>query len=265
MKLPVTLLLAINLFIHSAVAQQAPAFQVRHYTTENGLPANGIKGMEWDEKTGFLWIATEAGVVRFNGIDFKTFTNKNTPTIGSERFRLLVANNKGIYTADEYENIFRVHQNELALHWKTPMAAKADVYPAYFALSASDTFFNYKVTHPQVKPVFQNFYTPTTIPLTDTSVLFIEEGKPFAITLSDNEPSPLVDEKVFITNVFKIKEQVFLLARDKKIFRLDLASHRLVPAEFDRTFAQEFRNGEFYFFWNGIERNSIVIQNKKAW
>jgi hypothetical protein len=64
--------------------------------------------------------ATEAGIVRFNGIDFKTYTNKNTPFIGSERFRLMVRNNKGIiYAADEYENIFKVRQNELVLYRKT--------------------------------------------------------------------------------------------------------------------------------------------------
>src|SRR3954462_12315521 len=105
MKLPVTFLLIVNLFIHAAVAQ-IPAFQTRNYTTENGLPSNGIKGMEWDEQTGFLWVATEAGIVRFNGIDFKTYTNKNTPFIASERFRLMKRNNKGIiYAADVYDNI----------------------------------------------------------------------------------------------------------------------------------------------------------------
>ena len=120
MKLPVTLLTILQVFLHIAVAQVPVTFQVRHYTTENGLPSNGIKGLEWDEQTGFLWAATEAGIVRFNGIDFKTYTNKNTPFIGSERFRLMMRNNAGsIYASDEYENIFKVRKNELVLRHKT--------------------------------------------------------------------------------------------------------------------------------------------------
>ena len=42
-----------------------------YYT--NGLPSNGIKGLQGDDSVGCLWIATEAGVVRYNGISFKTF------------------------------------------------------------------------------------------------------------------------------------------------------------------------------------------------
>lgn len=48
-------------------------YQVKHFTTENSLPSNGIKGLQWDDSSGFLWIATEAGVVRYNGMSFKTF------------------------------------------------------------------------------------------------------------------------------------------------------------------------------------------------
>src|ERR1044072_9641263 len=113
MKLPAVFLIISIVFNHFAIAQIAATFQIRQYTTENGLPSNGTKGIEWDEETGFLWIATEAGIVRFNGIDFKTYTNKNTPFIGSERFRLMIRNNQGIiYAADEYENIYKVRQNE---------------------------------------------------------------------------------------------------------------------------------------------------------
>ncbi len=120
MKLPAAFLVISIVFNHIINAQIPATFQTRHYTTENGLPSNGIKGLEWDEETGFLWVATEAGIVRFNGIDFKTYTNKNTPFIGSERFRLIVRNNKGIiYAADEYGNILKVRQNELVLYDKT--------------------------------------------------------------------------------------------------------------------------------------------------
>src|SRR4026209_2673997 len=85
-----------------AFSQQPGKFHISYYTTENGLPSNGIKGLQWDEQSGFLWIATEAGVSRFNGLDFKNFTNENTPFIEAERMLYIVKNNKGkIYASDQ--------------------------------------------------------------------------------------------------------------------------------------------------------------------
>lgn len=47
-------------------------YQLAHYTTGNGLPQNSVNGMVMDEN-GFLWLATEAGLVRFDGQRFQTF------------------------------------------------------------------------------------------------------------------------------------------------------------------------------------------------
>ena len=51
---------------------QNPAV-IHHYTSENGLPANGIQSIELDKKSGFLWVGTQAGLVRFDGHSFKSF------------------------------------------------------------------------------------------------------------------------------------------------------------------------------------------------
>ena len=74
---------------------QQKNFHASYYTTENGLPSNGIKGLQWDEQSGFLWIATEAGISRFNGLAFTNFTIENTPFIEAERMLFIVKNNKG--------------------------------------------------------------------------------------------------------------------------------------------------------------------------
>jgi signal transduction histidine kinase len=266
MKGHITLLVTCIAFSCTTIAQIPATFQTRQYTTENGLPSNGTKGIEWDEETGFLWVATEAGIVRFNGIDFKSYTNKNTPFIGSERFRLITRNNKGnIYAADEYENIYKVRQNELVLYHKTNKENKLNTYRAYYGIPVSDTFFYYKVNHPPVKPFFPNSEIPKTLPLTDTSVLFIDKGRPVVITLTNDEPAPLVSENVFIKQAFKIKDQVFFVSKDGEVYRVDIIAHHLVPVKFDEPFENEINKGEFYFFPNGGEKNVIAIKNNKAW
>ncbi len=59
-------------------------YSIQHYSNENGLPANGIKGIELDKKTGFLWVATHAGLVRFDGTQFKSFSSEKNKIAASQ-------------------------------------------------------------------------------------------------------------------------------------------------------------------------------------
>lgn len=46
-----------------------------HYETESGLPSNELYNVHQDTK-GFLWIGSDAGLLRYDGYAFKLFTNK---------------------------------------------------------------------------------------------------------------------------------------------------------------------------------------------
>ncbi|MBO9616287.1 MAG: hypothetical protein J7619_26570 [Dyadobacter sp.] len=45
---------------------------VRHYTSDNGLPQNSVRAIMQDHD-GFVWLATDMGLVRFDGQSFVTF------------------------------------------------------------------------------------------------------------------------------------------------------------------------------------------------
>ncbi len=47
----------------------------KHFSIENGLPSNRIYKIV-QEKQGFIWIATDKGISKFNGKTFKNFTTK---------------------------------------------------------------------------------------------------------------------------------------------------------------------------------------------
>ncbi|AUC77035.1 histidine kinase [Olleya sp. Bg11-27] len=51
------------------------AQQFTNYTTKDGLPSNHVYKLAQDQK-GFLWIATDKGLVKYNGNTIKTFTTK---------------------------------------------------------------------------------------------------------------------------------------------------------------------------------------------
>jgi signal transduction histidine kinase len=53
------------------------------WTTESGLPQNSVHAV-FQSHDGYIWIATEGGIVRFDGVDFKVLNRDNTPAIASD-------------------------------------------------------------------------------------------------------------------------------------------------------------------------------------
>lgn len=60
------------------------------WTTENGLPQNSIRAIA-QTAHGFLWLATMAGLVRFDGAQFRVFNLANSPAPGDEHITALAA------------------------------------------------------------------------------------------------------------------------------------------------------------------------------
>ena len=61
---------------------QRPISQYLHdiWTIDQGLPQNGILAIA-QGRDGYLWLGTEAGLVRFDGVTFTTFTTANTSAL----------------------------------------------------------------------------------------------------------------------------------------------------------------------------------------
>ncbi|WP_353069630.1 two-component regulator propeller domain-containing protein [Tunturibacter empetritectus] len=67
----------------SAHSQSLNNFGYQSWSTENGLPQNSAHQI-FQSTDGYIWIATEGGVARFNGIDFKVFNHETTTEITSD-------------------------------------------------------------------------------------------------------------------------------------------------------------------------------------
>jgi len=59
-------------------------YNLTRYTDENGLPQNSVKSIAADQ-AGFIWLATENGLVRFDGQHFNVFSKFNL-SINDDRF-----------------------------------------------------------------------------------------------------------------------------------------------------------------------------------
>jgi signal transduction histidine kinase len=251
----------------SAAAQTAANFHMQQYTTDNSLPSNGIKGLQLDEETGFLWMATEAGIVRFNGVDFKPYTKENMSSIASERMLFIARNNAGkIYTADQPGNIFYINKSKPEL-WK-PTAVKSSYNKYlrhYYLLAVSDTFFN-KFINTSPTTSFSNGGDKI-IPLSDTACFILSHGNLFYNTISFINVRPLPFERGSITNFFKIGNNYFITNNKKECLKLNSTNFTTTPVFFTTAGLDVLKpkNNNNLLYWQNGMNNPVFIDNEKAW
>lgn len=65
-RLLVTLCLLLSLSAYADRTAAPAPLRFKHYTTDNGLPSNTVRGLAQDS-LGFMWFATDGGLVRFDG------------------------------------------------------------------------------------------------------------------------------------------------------------------------------------------------------
>lgn len=261
------LLHCLILISFAATAQTAAESHVQQYTTDNGLPSNGIKGLQWDEKTGFLWMATEAGIARFNGVDFKSYTKENMPSIASERMLFIVRNNTGkIYLSDQPGNIFFIDKNKPSL-WRHATASNS-INPYvrnYFLLGVSDIFFKKDagtISAPSYAVGFNRI-----ICLSDTACLIQNNNSLLLYTISANEPVTLPLEKGSISNVFKIGDNFFITSGKKAVSLLNTKDMSLSPVEMTDEAGNVFNPQAINnsLFWQTGMVNPVLVEGENAW
>jgi sensor histidine kinase YesM len=68
-----SIFICLALSCHLVAAQRFPSV---HFTIKDGLPSNAVYCIFKDSR-GIVWIGTDAGLVKYDGLQFKTFTKKN--------------------------------------------------------------------------------------------------------------------------------------------------------------------------------------------
>ena len=64
------------------------------WTSESGLPQNSVHAVA-QTADGFLWFATEEGLARFDGVQFRIFNRHNTPALASDYIQSLAVGSDG--------------------------------------------------------------------------------------------------------------------------------------------------------------------------
>ncbi|MFA7445526.1 MAG: histidine kinase [Flavobacteriaceae bacterium] len=101
------------------------------FTVNDGLPSNNVYQMTEDDK-GFFWVATDAGIAKFDGKKFQVFTTKQGLPDNDVFYlekekdgRIWVSDFKSMAYFDETKNRFVVPIDEETLNWFNSVDAKA--------------------------------------------------------------------------------------------------------------------------------------------
>jgi len=100
-----------------AVASLDPTRAIRQYhqdlwTTDQGLPQNDILAIT-QTPDGYLWIATEQGLVRFDGQNFSIFNNANTAALKVSNISALLVDHSGdLWIGTHGGGLARLHHQE---------------------------------------------------------------------------------------------------------------------------------------------------------
>jgi signal transduction histidine kinase len=242
-----------------------PLFSQSHYTyftytTENGMPSNGLKGMHFDSTTGFLWLATEAGLTRFNGNEFRIFNEGSQKQNITERMVTLFQNADGdIYAIDKLAHLFRIQKQTAFLVYdpsKYPNLGELS-----YLLAVSQKMYDSCVQRLR-KPSIDMFMVYIKImALSDTSALVIKQGIPSPYYFSTSNPTPrLVSIPVnHIDNFFKIGNRCFLIDANKKIYEITPSTLGTKPIQ-----AGFSTHPSDYTFWQTGAKDPVYIAGNTA-
>jgi signal transduction histidine kinase len=255
MNRSILLLLIIVFKINWGFAQSNINTVVQNYTTQNGMPSNGIKGLQWDANNNFLWLATEAGIVRFNGTNIKIFNNENVASMGSERMLFMTsAHSKKIFITDIDGKVFSIEQNLPSLI-RTPKKQKSPYSGFHYLLNVSEKNFKLNENdsiHDRFSAILDE-----TVSISDTTGVILHNKNLYLIKNSNSSPTLLSTINKPIKNIFKINNKIFIHTQQEITYEFDVTNNQIKSIQPLKI------NGKL--FWNPGMNQPIIVNKEKAW
>lgn len=223
---------------------QRPIMQL--YNTDNGLPQNSVKDIIKD-KYGFIWLTTENGIVRYDGVNFLVY--KNFP-LNSQRFTYF-------YGSPERDSIFTNgdYGNTILLHEKKPVIFKNHKNNQIFISHHHTDYLLYCSNYSYGAAPGINYYMNL-----QKGRYFIKEN-----SLLYRSSSTKKEENLEIKTFYKNIIQIFVI--DDFLFYLDLKNHKVNQIEKGKIVNTYhiplLTDNKSKIFWSQIN-NQVFILNENT-
>jgi PAS domain S-box-containing protein len=94
-------------------AKKITQYRLETWTDQAGLPGNSAQSLA-QSADGYLWVGSEAGLARFDGVRFTVYDPTNTPALRASYIRaLLPASDGSVWLGVEGGGIARMHKGKL--------------------------------------------------------------------------------------------------------------------------------------------------------
>ncbi len=116
-------------------------YVVKNWETDQALPHNSISGVV-QRNDGFVWIATQGGLVRFDGVEFKTIRSALIAGHRSSSVTAIIEENPDTLLINTIQsNLLRVKDGEVSLHPLTSQLNRGDNKIVSLFREADDVFW----------------------------------------------------------------------------------------------------------------------------
>jgi ligand-binding sensor domain-containing protein len=93
-----------------------PTYQFDRWQTDEGLPQSTVTSIA-QTRDGYLWLGTQNGLVRFDGVNFKVFNRNNTPVIRDDRLVQLFVDRSGrLWVSGEEGELLSLDKGRFEYH-----------------------------------------------------------------------------------------------------------------------------------------------------
>lgn len=103
------ILLAFFCFPFISLAQQGDFFLLHHINSQNGLPQNTIRDAVFSP-TGYLWLATEDGLVRYSGKSYNVYSQFNSGLAKTRINQIILFNDNRLYCVTEGDIVYEIKE-----------------------------------------------------------------------------------------------------------------------------------------------------------
>ncbi len=252
------------------MAQQSNYFLQRHLNSENGLPQNSIKDIAFSE-SGFMWLATEDGLVRFDGRNCKVFNTQNSGLKKNRIAQLVQTGKKEFACLTDDNKLYQIVESalETSLIQIAQLKELGSVKYNLFKPTSLNQFIRIYQNLPdslinkryqfhcfvldQKKLIIQKCNEGLIV--YDTSFHFIKKIKL---------------DKVWEKSLFVDHEELYLYDHAKKFYRIDLtnganAELQTVFNNQDTLIVSTYKNNDEKLIWDSKMQEAFFIKNNNLY
>lgn len=241
-------------------AQSTPNYTLSHYTDEDGLPQNSVKSIVADQ-LNYVWMASENGLIRYDGYQFVVFNKSNVGHMESNRFSHIQADqHKNIYAVTDVKEFIKIQEGKVVdsfnqvghqlMKWTTGLGADPN---SIWSISLPARFRHNWLELPSfVLPINKD--------------LLVECFKNKLRFLHKNAAlnKEVYFKSVNLTRFFLVGNEVYYFNENGSIVHINEDGIRTVLLEGAITKDPKYlqHKSEVVLFWNNVNNNLLFYFNK---